>query len=409
MELRSFLSIAYRALVRNTRRSALTAFAVALGLVVAMMMASLLDGAFYNAIDDNVRVVTGHMQVHKRSYDTGKQSLLAEDLLDNAEQMAATAESLPGVQSAAPVLWSGGLLATAEESIGVEIMGIDPDDAFHEPIRNGIVAGEYLKGDDRGRILVSSLLAKQMKINLNDRVSIAMSNANGEGQEGVFTVVGLYDTGFPGIDQNRVILPLQQAQAFAGVDGYASSLILMLTDRDEAPALARQLESETLMVETWEDLNSIMLDSIDIGRAYYNIVYAIIFIMVAVLIVNTLLMSVFERLREIGVLASIGMRGRQIMLLFLLEAFMLTVLGIVLGWILGLGAVSYLTFVGIPIPAEAAALVEGIAFGTRMYGGFAPLQFVVLSLLLLVVVLLVSLYPAWFAARLEPVEALHAF
>ncbi|MFN2137592.1 MAG: ABC transporter permease, partial [Candidatus Promineifilaceae bacterium] len=312
-------------------------------------------------------------------------------------------------QSAAPVLWSGGLLATAEESIGVEIMGIDPDDAFHEPIRNGIVAGEYLKGDDRGRILVSSLLAKQMKINLNDRVSIAMSNANGEGQEGVFTVVGLYDTGFPGIDQNRVILPLQQAQAFAGVDGYASSLILMLTDRDEAPALARQLESETLMVETWEDLNSIMLDSIDIGRAYYNIVYAIIFIMVAVLIVNTLLMSVFERLREIGVLASIGMRGRQIMLLFLLEAFMLTVLGIVLGWILGLGAVSYLTFVGIPIPAEAAALVEGIAFGTRMYGGFAPLQFVVLSLLLLVVVLLVSLYPAWFAARLEPVEALHAF
>ncbi|MFN2137591.1 MAG: ABC transporter permease, partial [Candidatus Promineifilaceae bacterium] len=98
MELRSFLSIAYRALVRNTRRSALTAFAVALGLVVAMMMASLLDGAFYNAIDDNVRVVTGHMQVHKRSYDTGKQSLLAEDLLDNAEQMAATAESLPGVQ-----------------------------------------------------------------------------------------------------------------------------------------------------------------------------------------------------------------------------------------------------------------------------------------------------------------------
>ena len=83
-------------------------------------------------------------------------------------------------------------------------------------------------------------------------------------------------------------------------------------------------------------------------------------------------------------------------------------MGIALGWVLGLGAVSYLTFVGIPIPAETVSLVEGFAFGTTMYGGFAFDQFAILSLLLLAIVALVSLYPAWYAARMEPVEALHA-
>jgi ABC-type antimicrobial peptide transport system permease subunit len=94
--------------------------------------------------------------------------------------------------------------------------------------------------------------------------------------------------------------------------------------------------------------------------------------------------------------------------LFLLEGIMLALFGIAVGLVLGLGAVSYLTFVGIPIPAETVSLVEGFAFGTTMYGGFAPDQFAILALLLLGVVSLVSLYPAWYAARMEPVEALHS-
>jgi putative ABC transport system permease protein len=100
-------------------------------------------------------------------------------------------------------------------------------------------------------------------------------------------------------------------------------------------------------------------------------------------------------------------RGR-ILLLFLVEGILLGLLGTAVGWVLGLGAVSYLTFVGIPIPAETVSLVEGFAFGTTMYGGFAPDQFAILSLMLLAIVALVSLYPAWYAARMEPVEALHS-
>lgn len=408
MAITKFFTIAYRDLVRNGRRTALTALAVALGMVVVMAMSSLIEGAYTNILADNIRMSTGHLQIRNANYDVDKQSLLYKDLLKDGETLAAQAEALAEVQSAAPVLWNSGLLSTPRESLGVEIVGIDPDDAFHAPIREGITAGEFLKSDDRGRILVGQGLANEMGISVGQRVSVAARNANGVGQEGIFTVAGLVDTGFPGIDQNRIILPLAQAQSFSGVGDRVSVIILMLQDQEDAADVATKFEGPDTQVLTWEDLNAILFESMQAGFVFYYILYGIVFLVVAVLIANTLLMSVFARAREIGILASLGMKRGQILLLFLLEGIILALFGIALGLVLGLGVVYYMTVVGISISAETVSLVEGMAFGTTMYGGFAPDQFAILALLLLVVVSLVSLYPAWYAARMEPVDALHS-
>lgn len=402
-----FIAMAYRSVIRNARRSALTALAVALGLVVAMLMAGLIAGMVDNAIADNIRVSTGHLQIRSADFDVQKASLLAKDLLRDGDRLAAEMEGAEGVQSAAPVLWSSGLLSTASESTGIEIVGLDPRDAFHEPIRSGIAAGDYLSAGDRGQILVGKLLAEQMGIAVGERVSLAASDANGVGQEGIFTVAGLVDTGYPGIDQNRVIMPLAQAQSFSGVGDRISSVILMLEDGEEAEALAAQLRGPDVQIVTWRDLNSLLLESVETGLIFYYVIYVIVFLAVAVIIANTLLMSVFERTREIGVLASLGMNGRQIMLMVLFEAVILALFGVAAGLVLGMGAVTYMAVVGISLPVETATLVEGMAFGTTLKGGYAPDQFFLLALLLLAVVSLVSLYPAWYAARLEPVEALH--
>jgi ABC-type lipoprotein release transport system permease subunit len=408
MAIRKFFSIAFRNLVRNGRRTALTALAVALGLVVVMAFSSLIEGMISTMLADSIRMSSGHLQIREESYDADKASLLSRDLLEDDEVWAVQAEAMPEVQSAAPVLWSSGLLSTPRESEGVQIVGLDTDDVFHEPIRNGIVAGEFLKNDDRGRILVGRVLAEQMDITVGQRVSLAASSANGEGQEGVFTVTGLVDTGFPSIDQNRVILPLAQAQSFSGVGDRFSSLILMLNDEEETAAAAARFAGPETQSLTWKELNALILQSLESGLVFYYVLYGIVFLAVAVLIANTLLMSVFARAQEIGILASLGMNSRQIRLLFLIEGSLLAVLGIAAGLVLGLGVVSYMTFVGFSIPPETASLVEGFAFGTTIKGGFAPVQFAFLSLLLLLTVSLVSLYPASLAARMEPVEALHA-
>lgn len=408
MAIKKFFSIAYRNLVRNGRRTMLTALAVALGLVVVFAMSSLIDGMIGTMLADGIRLRTGHLQIRNINYEEDKASILAKDLLRDGEAWATKIEALPEVQSAAPVLWIGGLLSTSKESTGVQIVGIDTEDTFHNPIREGIVAGEFLKNDDRGKILVGSLLAEQMEISVGQRVSIAASNANGQGQEDVFTVVGLVDTGFPGIDQSRVILPMAQAQSYSGVGDRFSSLIIMLHDEENAEAVATAVASSDIKTLTWREMNSLILESVEFGMIFYYVLYGIVFLAVAVLIANTLLMAVFSRAREIGILGSLGMNRRQITLLFVIEGVLLALLGLVFGWVLGLTLVAYMVYIGISIPAETASMVEGFAMGTTLYGGFAFDEFILLSFMLLVIVSLVSLYPAWFAAKMEPVEAIHA-
>jgi ABC-type lipoprotein release transport system permease subunit len=408
MAVSRFLVMAYRDLARNGRRSILTALAVALGLVVVMAFASLLDGMVESMLNDNIRLSTGHLQLRNTNYENNEGSLHARDLLDNGDEVAREVETIAGVQSAAPVLWIGGLLSTAQESETIRIVGINPEDPFHAPVREGIVAGEYLRSDDRGQVLVGRLLAEQMGITVGQRISLAASDANGVGQEGVFTVAGLVDTGYPSIDHHRVLLPMAQAQAFSDVGDRFSSLILTLDDQENDAAVAATLEGPQTKVITWRDLNKLILESVENGMVFYYVIYGIVFVAVAVLIANTLLMSVFARAREIGILSSLGMKGREILLLFLIEGVLIGIFGVILGWIIGMGMISYLTFVGFSIPAETTTMVEGFAFGTTMKGKFAFDQFIVLSLLLLAVVALVSIFPAWYAARMEPVEALHA-
>ena len=408
MAIKRFFSIAYRNLVRNTRRTILTALAVALGLVVVFAMSSLIDGMMGTMLADSIRMSSGHLQIRNANYDEDKGSLFANDLLQDGAAWAVQAEAIPNVKSAAPVLWNAGLLSTPQESVGVQIVGIDTEDVYHDPIREGIVAGEYLKNDDRGRILVGKLLADQMGITVGQRVSVAASHASGQGQEDIFTVAGLVDTGFPSVDYHRIILPLAQAQSFSGVGDRFSSLILVLDDEDDTAAVAALYDRSEVQIRTWEEMNSLILESVETGIFFYYILYGIVFLAVAVLIANTLLMSVFSRAREIGILGSLGMNRRQITQLFLIEGILLSLLGIIFGWILGLGMVAYMTYVGITYPAEIVTMVEVFVMGTTIYGGFAWGEFIILSLMLLVIVSLVSLYPAIYAAKMEPVEALHA-
>ena len=126
------------------------------------------------------------------------------------------------------------------------------------------------------------------------------------------------------------------------------------------------------------------------------------------LIANTLLMSVFERTREIGILASLGMKRRHIMIMVLFEAVILAMIGVAVGVLFGAAFVAYLGRVGIEFSADAMGSVEGMALGSRMYPAFSPGDALLLSLLMFFIVSLVSIYPAWYASRLEPVKALHA-
>lgn len=408
MAIKKFWVIAYRDLIRNRRRTILTLLAVALGMMVLIMMSGLIAGVVAGGLRDNIRLNTGHLQLRNESYEIEKLSLLSRDLLQDSDALIAQAEALSEVKSAAPVLWSSGVLSTVRESAGLAVTGIDPADDFHAPIRDGIVSGEYLTADSRGQILIGKRLADDMNITAGQRVSLAMGSSDGQVNEDIFTVIGLFNTGIVNYDQNTVIMPLSQAQAFTNSGNRASSIIVMLNDQQDTAKIAAALQAPGIQVLTWEDLNAILLTLMETTGALYYVLYIIVILVVAVLIANTLLMSVFERTRELGILASLGMKARQIMLMVLFEAVILALIGVVIGLIFGAAVVAYLARVGIEFSADAMGAVEGMALGNKMYPTFAPAEAITISILMFIIVSLVSIYPAWYAARMEPVKALHA-
>ncbi|MEJ5197549.1 MAG: FtsX-like permease family protein [Anaerolineae bacterium] len=407
MALSKLWTIAWRDLGRNRRRSLLTLIAVALGLALLMVVHGLVAGVMEDTIQNTIRLETGHLQLRAPSYEMEKASLQWKDLLENADVLAGQARALPEVKAASPVLWASAVLNTGDESSGVRIYGIDATSAVHDPVRQGMVAGEYLTPDDRNSVLIGKHLADNLGLKTGDKVGLVVIGGDGRPLEGIFAIRGIFATGVPSYDDTAVFMTLDKAQAFTNTVGRASAVIIMLYRQDDAEKVAARLRAPGVTVLTWRQLNEVFLQTMQSAMGFYIIMDLIVMLVVAVLIANTLLMAVFERIREMGILAALGMKGRHIMAMFLLEAATLGLIGIAVGIILGSLGVAYLAQNGLYI-GDMSAATSGLAVSTSMNARFDPPTFASLAFWTLVIVLLAALYPAWFAARQEPVDALRA-
>ncbi|MCA9931818.1 MAG: ABC transporter permease [Anaerolineales bacterium] len=407
MALKKFWTMAYRDLIRNRRRTVITFIAIAMGLALVIFMNGLITGMLQGMLRDTIRLDSGHIQLRAESYEVVKTSLLWRDLLDNADELAAQAKAMPEVKAVSPILWAGGVLGTASESTSVRVSGIDPTSALFDPIREGLRAGEFLSEDGRREILIGQRLADELGVDVGDRINLTVGNPDGTPEEGSFNIVGLINTGFPGIDNANVFVTLAQAQTITGSGNRASTIRILLNDREDTDTVVAALQFPGVTTLDWREMNEFLMSTMETGTAVYNILYAIIFLVVAVIIANTLLMSVFERTREMGILAALGMKGRQIMAMFLFEATILGLIGSIFGMILGGIFVYYFSINGIYF-GDLGDAAGSLAFGDSLYTALVPVNLLYMTFWMLVVIVFVSLYPAWYAARLEPVEALHA-
>lgn len=408
MQLGRLWVLAYRDLGRNRRRSVLTLIAVGLGLALLIVMNGFIAGILEDSLQNSIRLRTGHVQLRAASYVDGELSLEWRDLLENGDELAASTAALPGVKAASPVLWAGSILATRDDSVRLQLYGVDAASPIYDPIRDSIVAGAFLEPDDRSGVLIGERLARSLNLDVGRNVSLAVVDADGQADEGIFSVRGLFTTGIPGYDESAVLMPLAKAQAFTRADGRASAVIVLLNGQDDTNSVAAALRGPDRTVLTWLDLNQLLVQTMQTGMGFYMILDAIVILIVAVIIANTLLMSVFERIREMGILSALGMKGRNLMGMLLMEAAFLGLAGTVVGILIGLAGVAYLANVGFPIGDAARVAGNSIALGSTVYARFVPGTFAWLSIATLAVILVAALYPAWYAARLEPVEALRA-
>ncbi len=398
--------MAFRDLGRNRRRTLLSALAVAMGMILLLMLAGVLRGEMGGALNNSILLQTGDLQVRAASYDINKMSLDWKNLIASPAQVADQIKSLPQVSGATPRLLASGIFTVGDNSRGVQVLGIDPQAAPNQIFRQGLVAGNFITADDREGILIGKPLADKFRLKVGDQVSLLVNTSSGNVDQQGFTVRGIYTTNTSSYDKSTVFMPLAKAQAFTGAQDHASLIFVLLKDRNQAGSVAAALQSPNYQILTWNKMNEIVTQTEDFANSFMVFFYLIILGITATVVTNTLVMSVFERTREIGILAAIGMKAQRIMAQFLTEAGLIATIGVIGGLLLGAVVMWYLTVYGIYIGDFGVS--SGFMVSDTIRASLTANDVLGLTLLTYVITLLASLYPAIMASRMEPVEALHA-
>jgi len=396
--------LAFRNLGRNKTRSLLSALAVSIGMSLLLLIAAVLEGEMRGAMQATIRLQSGHLQIRPASYDENKISLKWEDLIADPEGVIGKVKSLPQVTVATPRLIASAILTLSDESKGVQIVGIDPASEANQPFRTGMIAGEFLQADDREGILIGKTLADKLNLHVNDKVNLLVNTSNGDVDEQLFAIRGIYSTRTPAYDESTVFMPIAKAQAFTATENHASTIFVLLQNQEQAEPVAQALKSADYKVLTWRAQNVLIVSFEDYAGAFMIVFYLIVLGITATVVTNTLVMAVFERTREIGVLAAIGMKGGGIMAQFLMEAALLATGGVIGGLIIGGAMVAYFTVYGIYIGDYG---ITGVLFEDRIFAHLTLGNTINLTIVTYIITLIASLYPAVLAARMEPIEALH--
>ncbi len=397
------IKMAFRELLRNKRRSFFSSLALGIGLALLLLMASVISGEMRYSMESAVKLQSGHLQVQAKTYNEAKNSLAYEDMIAEPDLVAEKIAGLAPVKVATPRLIASGIISNDDETNGVRLFGVDPVSPASDPFKQEILSGDWIKPDDRSGIMIGQALAQKMNLKSGDSVNLMANTSNGDVDQQMFTIRGIFTTRTPAFDDYTVILPIAKAQALTKTEGHASLIYVLLNDPGQVDAVRAALTTESLQIKTYLEMNDMILQMEEFSRSYMILIYLIVLAITATVIVNTLVMSVFERTREIGILSAIGMKSSRIMSMFFIESGFLAVGGIIAGLIMGGLMVYYASTVGFYFGDVGST---GLLIGERIYAYMQINDAVTLTILAFAVAILAALYPAIMAARLEPVEAM---
>lgn len=398
------LVMAWRNLGRYRRRTAITVGAMTLALLVMVLYTSLVEGYLRDLERIIVDIEVGDVQVFAPGYRDNP------SIYTRIEQPGRLVQRLraAGFRAAAR-LQGGGLAAAGEASAGVRLEGINvAQDADVSRIAEHVERGAWLDSTDPAGIVVGQSLAHTLGVEPGDELILLSQAADGGVANDLYTVRGVLKSIGDEIDRGGVLMTDEAFREFFFLLDGAHRLIVR-TPAEEEPALSvariRSIAPD-LDVQSWRDLMPLMASLLDSTRALIQVVFLVIYLVVVILLVNTTLMAVFERIRELGVLKAIGLGPGRIMALILLEGGLQAALAIGVGLTLSVPGLIYITRTGIDLSALGGTSFAGIAFDPVWHGVVTPMTIVAPVVTLLFMVCLAVLYPALKAARLRPVQAM---
>jgi ABC-type lipoprotein release transport system permease subunit len=404
-----FLKLAWRNAWRNWRRTSIAVVAIVLGLVLLLFFDGFIKGSDQAIFGNAVRLYGGNVQAHAPGYRE-KASRLPLLPMESAEAVVEAATAEPQVVAAAKRINTGGIVSSREGAFPVIITGIEPGVEAPLSIQaENVTQGRYLQDEDGDAILIGQGLADLLRVSAGDRVKLLGRGKNEEIRQRTMTIVGVYDLGMAEAEKGAVFITLPEAQSLYNLrDGVTEVAISLESVGQEEPVVsALQAALPSYEIDSWDTLRPEMRQTLATKLAFTSVFGLVVVFIASIGILNIQLMAVFERTREMGVLAAVGMKGRQIMNVFLLEGTLIGAVGAVIGCLISALLLGLLGRVGIDFSFAAEMGEMTALLGDRIYPSVTAAGIISRGITVTLIVAIASFYPAWQASRKEPAEALH--
>jgi ABC-type lipoprotein release transport system permease subunit len=392
------ITLAWRNLWRYPRRTSIIIIAITIGIWSMLSISALMRGMIEQQVNNAIQNFIGHIQIHAPSYRddpvinysmSPPQTKLL-NYLNNSSRVSswATRVRVPGVVS------------SERETIGISLVGIDP--AQEQGL--SFIGNQYMIDDHD--IILGRKLADYLETRLGKRVVLMSQTKDNEMVERGFRVAGIYDAKTEDVEMQFVFIKRQTAQNMLEMGDKISELEILSSDREELDSLSAKLRSlaPKLDVQTWQTITPILQVSIKINEGFLLIWYIVVFIAMAFGLINTLLMAIFERTREIGLLQALGMKPASIIGQILFESLFLLVIGLIIGnfigWLTVMATADGLDF------SQYAAGYEMIGLSSLIYPVLNLSDILTVNILIISLGLVASFYPAWRAAQIVPLNAI---
>jgi ABC-type lipoprotein release transport system permease subunit len=399
-------AIAWRNLWRNRRRTWLTAGGIAFAVLLLLFSRSMQLGSYRAQIEATTALVSGHIQLQEQRYlDEPKLEYLVPDAGGWSERIA----NLSHVTATTPRSVGFALLSVGERSFGAQVSGVVPaNEQAMSTLPATIASGRYLQGGPEA--VLGKLLARNLGASLGDELLVLGTGPEGGVAALALEIVGIFETGMAALDRSLVQVPLEVFNEGFYLQDRSSFVMVLVDDIDNIPRVAKRLGEELpdgLAARSWQELMPEIVQGIALDRISALFMYAIITLIVLFSIVNTFMMTVFERTREFGMLLAIGMRPMQIVGMLQLEALWLALLGSAVGCLLAVPLLNWLIDSGIPIEGMQD-LMMGMIFPDRIRGAFLPGEMLFIPLMFVAGCQVAVLLTGHRVFRMQPVEALRA-
>ena len=403
-----YLKLAWRNIWRHRRRTVIIVLAMSLTLALMMFYDGLMNG-FTDAIYGNaVKVLGGNIQVHADGYRAKADSTPLLPLAD-PQAVINAAESNPLTLAATQRIHTGGLVTSREGAFAVGITGVEPEKEMTvNIIGQNVKEGRNLTSDDLDSILIGKGLADAMGVKVGDRITLVGRSQHEQMRQRTMTVVGIFDLGMADIEKQTVYISLGEAQTLYEVSQATEVAVFLERLGQEGDVISVMKPGlPGYEIESFQANYPDLASAINTKGGVMNVFSVIIIAIAGVGILNLLLMAVYERTREIGVLGAMGLKPNQISLLFVLEGIMIGLVGVAVGIVFGLALNGYLMSVGMDFSSYSTVTSYMALIQDRIYPTWGTEQLLMRASMIAIISALAALIPAFEAGRREPAEALH--